>query len=570
MQSPQPTPRGIARIVPGVALIREFSPALLRTELIVAVTVFAVLVPSAMAYGELAGVTPVAGLYVALGAMVMYALFGTSRQVSMGPEATSAIMTAAAVAPLAGGDVARYAALAALIAILIGVLALLARVARLGFITDFLSKPVLVGYILGATLIVIGSQLGKMFGISLESDKFFQQVAELISRLDETHLLTFAIGIVCMAALLIMRRVSRKLPGPLIVVVLAIIASAVLDWEAQGVKVVGEVPAGLPQVTIPAVTVQDILTLLPAALAILILIYADEILTSRVFAAKHGQKVDSNQEFVAIGMANIGAGLLMGFPAALSASRTAVSDQMGGKTQWVGLIAAVLTVIFLLFLTPLLAPLPTVALGAVIIVASLGLIDIAAFRFLRQVRRSEFWLAVVTAFGVLCVGVLAGILVAVMVSLIMILYRIARPNDALLDEVDVRGGTVYRGVADKETALTEPGLIVYRFDAPLVFANAAFFTERLEELVANAGAGLKCVILDAEAISDFDSTAAEALENLDAELERRGVDLWIARANSSLRELLTTTGLMKRLGEEHIYPSVRAAVDAYHAQFGAS
>ena len=401
--------------------------------------------------------------------------------------------------------------------------------ARLGFITDFLSKPVLVGYILGATLIVIGSQLGKMFGISLESDKFFQQVAELISRLDETHLLTFAIGIVCMAALLIMRRVSRKLPGPLIVVVLAIIASAVLDWEAQGVKVVGEVPAGLPQVTIPAVTVQDILTLLPAALAILILIYADEILTSRVFAAKHGQKVDSNQEFVAIGMANIGAGLLMGFPAALSASRTAVTDQMGGKTQWVGLIAAVLTVIFLLFLTPLLAPLPTVALGAVIIVASLGLIDIAAFRFLRQVRPAEFWLAVVTAFGVLTVGVLAGILVAVMVSLITILYRISRPHDALLDEVDAGGGTVYRGVADKETALTEPGLIVYRFDAPLVFPNAAFFTERLEELVANAGAGLKCVILDAEAISDFDSTAAEALENLDADLERQGVDLWIVR-----------------------------------------
>jgi SulP family sulfate permease len=570
MQSPQPTPRGIARLVPGVALIRGFNPALLRTELIVAVTVFAVLVPSAMAYGELAGVTPVAGLYVALGAMVMYALFGTSKQVVMGPEATSAIMTAAAVAPLAGGDVARYAALAALVAILIGVLALLARVARLGFITDFLSKPVLVGYILGATLIVIGSQLGKMFGISLESDKFFQQVVELISRLDETHLLTFAIGIVCMAALLIMRRVSRKLPGSLIVVVLAIIASAVLDWEAQGVKVVGPVPPGLPQVTIPAVTVQDILTLLPAALAILILIYADEILTSRVFAAKHGQKVDSNQEFVAIGMANIGAGLLMGFPAALSASRTAVSDQMGGKTQWVGLIAAALTIIFLLFLTPLLAPLPTVALGAVIIVASLGLIDIAAFRFLRQVRPAEFWLAVVTAFGVLTVGVLAGILVAVMVSLITILYRISRPHDALLDNVDAAGGTVYRGVADKETALTEPGLIVYRFDAPLVFPNAAFFTERLEGLIANAGPGLRCVVLDAEAISDFDSTAAEALETLDADLERVGADLWIARANGPLRELLTATGLTTRLGAEHIYLSVRAAVAAYHAQYGAS
>ena len=529
MQQSLPTPTGVSRFIPGLALFKGFSPALLRTELVVAVTVFAVLVPSAMAYGDLAGVTPVAGLYVALGALVMYALFGSSKQVIMGPEATAAIMTASAVAPLAGGDAARYAALAALLAILVGVVSLLARVAKLGFITDLLSKPVLVGYIFGATLIVIGSQLGKMFGITLESDKFFQQVIELITRLDETHLLTFAIGAGSMVVLLIVRRVNRKLPGPLIVVVVAIILSAVLGWEAQGVKVVGPVPAGLPQVVVPVFTASDVLALLPAALALMILIYADEILTSRVFASKHGQKVDANQEFVGLGAANIAVGFLTGFPAAMSASRTTVNDQMGGKTQWVGLIAAALVIIFLLFLTPLLAPLPTATLGAIIIVASLGLIDIAAFRFLRQVRRSEFWLAIVTAFGVLCVGVLWGILVAVVLSLIMILYRIARPHDALLDEVDATGGTVYRGVGDKETPLTAPGLIVYRFDAPLVFANAAFFAERLEALVADAGPGLKCVVLDAEAISDFDSTAAEALETLDADLERRGVDFWIAR-----------------------------------------
>jgi MFS superfamily sulfate permease-like transporter len=209
-----------------------------------------------------------------------------------------------------------------------------------------------------------------------------------------------------------------------------------------------------------------------------------------------------------------------------------------------------------------------VALGAIIIVASIGLIDVAAFRFLRQVRSAEFWLAVVTAFGVLTVGILQGILVAVMLSLINVIYHISRPHDALLDDVDTSGGTVYRGVADKDTALTEPGLIVYRFDAPLVFANAAFFTERLEELVSNAGDGLKCVVLDAEAISDFDSTAAEALENLDASLERLGVELWIARANKPLRELLEMTGLTKRLGKENIYVSVRAAVMAYRERFG--
>jgi SulP family sulfate permease len=568
MQAPSPTSTGITRFIPGLALFKGVTPTLLRAEFVVAVTVFAVLVPSAMAFGDLAGVTPVAGLYVALGAMLMYALFGTSRQVITGPEATSAIMTAAAVAPLAGGDPVRYAALAALTAILVGVMALLARVARLGFITDFLSKPILVGYIFGATLIVIGSQLGKMFGIKLESDQFFRQVAELISRLDETHLLTFALGMVFMTALLIIRRINRSLPGPLIIVVVAIILSVVFDLQAEGVAIVGAVPAGLPSLTIPSFSIQDVFALLPAALALTILIYADEILTARVFAARHGQKIDANQEFVAIGMANIGAGFLTGFPAALSASRTAVNDQMGGKTQWVGIFAAALTIIFLLFLTPLLAPLPTVALGAIIIVASIGLIDMAAFRFLRQVRSAEFWLAVVTTLGVLTVGILQGILVAVMLSLVNVIYHISRPHDALLDDVDASGGTVYRGVDDKDTALTEPGLIVYRFDAPLVFANAAFFTERLEELVANAGAGLKCIIFDAEAISDFDSTAAEALENLDASLERGGIELWIARANGPLRQLLLATGLTTRIGPENIYPSVRAAVIEYHERFG--
>ncbi|MGE5027305.1 MAG: SulP family inorganic anion transporter [Betaproteobacteria bacterium] len=560
----------ITKFIPGLALFRGVTPVLLRTDFIVAITVFAVLVPSSMAYGDLAGVNPVAGLYVAVAAMVMYALFGTSKQVIMGPEATSAIMTAAAVAPLAGNDPARYASLVALTAILVGIVSLLGRVAKLGFITDFLSKPILVGYIFGATLIVIGSQLGKMFGISLESDKFFQQVLELVTRLGEAHMLTVVIGVVCMAGLFLMRRINPALPGPLIVVVVTIILSVLLDWEAKGVKVVGPVPAGLPKLTIPAASFEDILALLPAALALTILIFADEILTARVFANKHGQKIDSNQEFVALGMANIAAGLFTGFPAALSASRTAVNDQMGGKTQWVSIFAAALTIIFLLFLTPLLAPLPSVALGAIIIVASLGLVDIPAFRYLRKVRRSEFLLAVFTSFGVLVVGVLWGIFVAVVLSLINVLYHIAHPHDALLDDVDVRGGTVYRGIHDKETSLTEPGLIVYRFDAPLVFANANYFTERLERIVADAGEGLKCVVLDADAISDFDSTAAEALETLNADLERHGVELWVARANAPLRELLQRTDLVDRIGKDNIYPSVRAAVTAYHDCFGVS
>ena len=563
----EPAPQGMTRFIPGLALFKGLNPALIRTELVVAVTVFAVLVPSAMAYGDLAGVTPVAGLYVALAAMVMYALFGTSRQLITGPEATTAILVATAVTPLAGGDPARYAALAALAAILVGLISILGGILKLGFITDFLSKPILIGYITGTSLIVIGSQLGKMVGIKVESDYFLRQIIEVLSRFDEWNRLTVAIGLVSMAILFIIRRVNRALPGPLIVVVLGIITSAVFDLATKGVAVVGVVPAGLPSLTIPSVSAPDVIALLPAALALTILIYADEILTARVFASKHGQKINANQEFIAIGMANIGAGLIQGFPAATSGSRTTVADQMGGKTQLVGLIAAGLTVIFLLFFTPLLEPLPTVVLGAIIIVATLGLIDIPAFRFLRQVRPVEAWLAVATMIGVLALGVLQGILIAVVLSLINVILRISRPHDALLDDVEVGGGVVYREVADKATVMTEPGLIVYRFDAPLVFANAAYFSQRMNEIIDAAGEGLCCVILDAEAISDFDSTAAEALETLDADLDRKGIELWIARPNEPLREMLHLTGLTKRLGKENIYLTVRAAVEAYDAQF---
>ena len=244
---------------------------------------------------------------------------------------------------------------------------------------------------------------------------------------------------------------------------------------------------------------------------------------------------------------------------------------MGGKSQWVGLIAAVLVIVFLLFFTPLLAPLPSVVLGSIIIVASFGLIDLAAFRFLRRVQRAEFWLAVVTAIGVLTVGILQGILVAVLLSLVNILLHISKPHDALLDDVDASGRHGVSGRRRKETALTEPGLIVYRFDMRRSCSRtAAYFTERMEELIANAGEGLKCVILDAEAISDFDSTAAEALENLDANLERMGVELWIAQPNQPLRDLLQVTGLTSRLGKDNIYMSVRAAVAAYDERFSIS
>lgn len=560
-------PNKFARYVPGIQMLRTFDRSLLSKEFITGCTVFALLVPSAMAYGELAGVNPVAGLYTALGAMLLFAFFTTTRQLVIGPEATAAILVATSVSPLAGNDPVRYAALAAALAILVGIFSILAGVVKLGFVADFLSKPILIGYITGTTLIVIGSQLGKMFGISLNSSEFFSQILELVSRLDETHTLTLAIGLVTIAALLLIRRLNPALPGPLLAVAVAIIASTVLDLAGRGVAVVGAVPAGLPQVGLPALDLREYWSLLPAALALTIIVYADEILTARTFAAKHNTTVDANQEFLAIGAANLGAGFASGFVAATSSSRTAVDDQMGGKTQVVNLIAAGLTILFLLWFTPLLAPLPKVVLGAVIIVSASALIDIPSFQFLRRVQRAEFWLAIVTLLGVLILGILPGVLLAVTLSLVNIIYRISRPHDAVLDDVQTAGGIVYRGIAAEGALQAEPGLVVYRFDAPLVFANTPFFDSQVRELMQAVGADLRCVILDAEAVSNIDTTALAMLEQLHNDLKKQNAQFWLARVSAPVREMFERGGLTELIGAEHIYPSVRAAVDEYVAHF---
>ena len=373
----EPERSGIQRIekyVPGIELIRTYKRDLLKTDVVAAATVFAILVPSALAYGELAGFEPVVGLYAALVGMIVYALFGSSRQLIIGPEATTAILVATVVAPLAGGDVARYASLAATLAILIGVICILAGKFRMGFVANFFSKPILTGYIAGTALIVISSQLGKIFGISLESDGFFAKIWELIISLDETHLLTLAVGLVTILGLILLKRFVPKVPGTLVALVVAIIVSSYFNLAEYGVAVVGQVVSGLPELQIPIVSLTDIAMLVPAALALSVLIFADGVLTSRVFARKNHYDIDANQELVALGAANVSTGFFQSFSVAASSSRTVVNDNSGGKSQMVGLIAAGLVIVFLLFFTSLLQSLPTAVLGAIIIVACISLI----------------------------------------------------------------------------------------------------------------------------------------------------------------------------------------------------
>ena len=553
--------RRIEKYVPGIGLIRSYNRDLLKIEMAAAVTVFAILVPSALAYGELAGFEPVVGLYAALAAMIAYAFFGSSKQVIIGPEATTAILVATIVTPMAGGDAARYAALAAALAISIGLICLLAGHFKIGFVADFLSKPILTGYITGTALIVIASQLGKLFGISLENDDFFAKILELITRLDETHLPTLVLGLITILALVALKRFVPKAPGPLVIVIGAIIISTIFQLAELGIAVVGQIPSGLPMPQIPQVSLADLKTLLPAALAMSVLIFSDEVLTARVFARKNHYEIDTNQELIALGATNISSGLFQSFATAASSSRTVVNDNSGGKSQMVGLLTAGLVIVFLLFFTSMLQNLPTVVLGAIIIVASSSLIDIQEFRSLNLVRHSEFYLSILTLFGVLVIGIVAGIALAVGFSLLDFIYRTYRPHSSVLGTIDGVDG--YHGIEPGGYNQVVPGLIVYGFDAPLFFANAPHLMDQIRGLISTADQPIKCLLLDAEAIPDIDTTAADTLKEIYQELSGKGITLAIARANKPLRETLRLTGLENLIGANNFYTSIRAGVQAF-------
>jgi SulP family sulfate permease len=551
----------IEKYVPGIRLIRTYNRDWLKTDLTAAVIVFAILVPSNLAYGELAGFDPVVGLYAALVAMIAYAFFGSSRQLIIGPESTTAILVATVVAPMAGGDIVRYASLAAALAILIGIICIFAGKFKMGFIADFFSKPILTGYIAGTALIVITSQLGKIFGISLESDDFFAKIWELITSLDQTHLLTLALGLVTILGLILLKRFTPRVPGTVVALVAGIIVSSLFNLADLGVAVVGQVASGLPELQVPLVSLADLRTLLPAALAITVLIFTDGVLTTRVFARKNHYEIDANQEMVAFGAANISTGLFQSFPVGASASRTVVNDNSGGKSQLVGLISAGFVLVFLLYFTSILQSLPTAVLGAIIIVASISLIDITEFRSLNLVRHSEFYLAFLTLFGVLVIGIIPGIALAIALSLVVFIQRMYRPHTSVLGTVPGVDG--HHGITPGRDQQILPGMIVYGFDAPLFFANAPYLMDQVRELVSAADPPIKYLLLDAEAIPDIDTTAADTLKDLHQELSEKGITLGIARANKRLLETMRLTGLEDLIGTSNFYPTIRTAIEAF-------
>jgi SulP family sulfate permease len=525
------------------------------------------MIPSVIAYAGLMGLPPQCGLYAALAPLLVYPLFGSSRQVIVGPDIAISLLTAGAIAPLAGGDAARAAGLAALVAVLSGLLLLLGARAGIGAVAAFLSKPILVGYMTGAALILMASQLDKLFGIKLEHSDFFPRLGELATKLPRSHEPTLLLGLAMVAIILGLRRFAPKIPPALVVVVIAVAASLALHLEHRGVAVVGLFPSGLPRFALPASDWRDIHTLLPAAIGSALLTYTEGILLARAFAAKNGYEVAPNQELAAFGVANVVTGLFQGFSVTGSQARTIINDTAGGKTQVASFVAAGTLVLFLLFLTPLIAPLPTVALAALLICGALTLVEFDVMARIYRSYPQSAMLAALTTLGVLAMGVVPGILVGVALSLLALVSRISNPPDAVLQAAPGGG---FHDLGNAAARQTVPGLIVYRFYAPLLFSNCGHFVERVRGFIAASPSPVRWFVLDAQAITDIDVTAAEALRGFKQELEQQGIAMKFAHANPPLRKVLERIGFADELGEASFFSSVHECVEAFQAGTAAS
>jgi high affinity sulfate transporter 1 len=550
----------VGRWLPGLAVLQRYQRSWWRADVLAGITVAAYLVPQVMAYAEIAGLPPVAGLWGITGSLLVYAFLGSSRKLSVGPESTTALMTASAIAPLAGGDPGRYAALAGMLAVLVGVICLLARAGRLGFLAELLSRPVLVGYMAGVAVLMIVGQLAKVTGVRVEGESVFAEIASFAGHLSEADPYTILLAAAVLAFVGIGSRLVPKVPVLLVAVLLATAVVALWGLQQHGIRVVGEIPRGLPRPTVPDVNLADVIALLLPALGVAMVGYTDNVLTARAFASGD-EEVDANTELLALGAANLAAGFLRGFPLSSSGSRTAIADSLGNRTQAYSLVALAVVSSSLLFLGPVLAAFPRAALGALVIYAALRLINLAEFRRIARFRRSELMLALATVVGVLVADILYGVLIAVGLSVLDLLRRVARPHDGILGYVpDVPG---MHDIDDYPAARQVPGLVVYRYDSPLFFANAQDFTRRALAALDLAEGPVEWLILNAEANVEADLTSLDALEQLRAELEGRHVTLALARVKQDLRDDLARSGLLDRVGQDRVFMTLPAAVAAY-------
>ncbi len=526
------------------------------------ITVWGVVIPGAIAYAGLAGMPPQAGLYTILAAFVAYAIFGTSRQVAVVATSASAVMLASTVAEMNPADPAAYLAFAAALVLLIGAVFFVAGIFKLGFIANFISQPVMQGFVFGLALFIMVKQLPKLLGIPGGEGNSFEQLISLLGNLDKTRVLVAVIGFCSLAALFGLRRLSERIPGGLVVLFAGILASAVFGLSALGVSVVGNIPSGFPDIGLPHVKLRELWILLPGAMGISLVLLAEGLAAASTFASQHDYEINPDQELIAYGFANLGSGLLGGLAAGGGLSQSSVNDKAGAKSAMSLIVAAALCLVTILFLTPLFAPLPEVILAALIIFAVTSLMKVKLMLWYYRVEPAEFWLGITALLGVLVFGVLPGLAAAVLLTLIVGVYRSSRPYGSVLGQVPGEPGA-YSDIQRHPENVSIPGLVIFRFNSPVYFANASLFHRRIRELVASSAEPVRAFIIDMVTNDRIDITSVEMLEKLTGELKKSGIALMVTQVHEPVRETIRRSGMGPHFAHVSVFPGIDAAVKSY-------
>jgi high affinity sulfate transporter 1 len=557
---------GWQRWLPGLQVLRNYQSSWLPHDVMAGLVLTTMLVPVGIAYAEASGVPGINGLYATVIPLLAYALFGPSRILVLGPDSSLAAVILAVVLPLSGGDPMRAVQIASLMAVVSGLVCILAGVLKLGFVTELLSKPIRYGYMNGIALTVLISQLPKLFGFSIESAGPLRDFARIIrSVMDgKTNWTAFVVGATALALILVLKRFKR-VPGILIAVVGATVAVGALDLGATaGVKVLGSMPQGLPSFAVPWIQLSDLWSVVIGGCTVALVSFADTSVLSRIYAVKTRTHVDPNQEMVGLGAANFAAGFFHGFPISSSSSRTPVAEASGAKTQVTGVVGALAVALLLLVAPTLLKNLPTAALAAVVIAAAIGLFEFADLARIFRIQRWEFWLSMLCFAGVAVFGAIPGIGLAIVIAVIEFLWDGWRPYSAVLGRVDgIRG---YHDIQRYPEARLVPGLVLFRWDAPLFFANAELFQARVLEAVATSPTPVRRVVVTAEPVTSIDVTSADVLAELEQTLRASGIELHFAELKDPVKDKLKRFELLERLGAGAFSPTIGAAVDSYLAE----
>ena len=559
-QSKQTEPRGIARYIPILQWLPKYERSWLRLDLIAGLTVGALVIPKSLGYADIAGVPIEYGLYAAAAGAILYAFFGTSRQIATGPSSALAAVAAGAVITAGVGGSEQAVTLVASITFVTGILFLLLALLKMGWISQFLSKAVITGFLFGAAIQVVIGELSKLTGTSVEGSNSWQKLFSWFQSVSETHLVTLVVGVFSLILIFGLRKVAPKVPGALVLVIGGLLASALLGLGDLGVALVGEVPSGLPTLVLPDLQfiINNIAVIGAAAVGLLLIGFSQSAGDARTFAAKHKYRVDINQESVAQGMANVGSGVVQGIPVSTSLSASSLNDNSGAKTPVSSLTTGVLVILTLLFLAPLLSGLPKAVLAAIIIDAVVfGMMDVAEMRRLYRVTRVDFWIAIAAILGVLSAGVLVGVLIGIVLSIGWLIYVSAEPNMPVLGRKS--GTQVFRSVDEYPDSETYPGLLVLRFDAGLFFASADALEDRIRELALQADPSLHTVVLDFEGVNFIDSQGSDKVAELVELATNYDAELRLTRVKAEVKDLLRRDGVIDRIGEDRIYGNVHEA-----------